>query len=116
MSLGAEYSTIQAQFGIGWQAVRWQDLRRPLYSGIAAALYTKLHGSVGWRIENQAEFYQQYFKPAAGNNFTQLANILDLGKKLQTEQRLMLSKAVPAVLQTSRRKQLHIAGKYFRPR
>jgi hypothetical protein len=30
---------IQAHLGIDWMSTSWQDLRKPLYSGLAAALY-----------------------------------------------------------------------------
>ena len=80
--LGNQYSIIANQFGILWNRVTWRDLRKPLYSGIAAALYTILHGGTQWRIEDQAFFYERHFVNSAGNNFTNEAKILDLGKTL----------------------------------
>ncbi|XP_069121966.1 uncharacterized protein [Argopecten irradians] len=74
-----EYSIIAQKFNIDWGAVDWADLRKPLYSGIAAALYTKLHGSLGWRIEDQGQFYANNFQSMGGNNFTNLAELLAQG-------------------------------------
>ena len=33
-------NSISTSFGIHWPAVTWSDLRKPLYSGMAAALYS----------------------------------------------------------------------------
>ncbi|CAG2236748.1 unnamed protein product [Mytilus edulis] len=74
-----EYNIIRNQFGIDWSTVTWSDLRKPLYSGISAALYIILHGGTEWRIEDQAHFYELHFVNKAGNNFTNEASILDQG-------------------------------------
>ncbi|OWF46122.1 uncharacterized protein LOC110456139 [Mizuhopecten yessoensis] len=74
-----EYNLIADKFNIDWGQVQWGDLRKPLYSGIAAALFTKIHGGVGWRIEDQAQFFANNFLSMAGNNFTNLAEILAQG-------------------------------------
>ena len=76
-----EYNIIRNQFGIDWSTVTWSDLRKPLYSGISAALYIILHGGTEWRIEDQAHFYELHFVNKAGNNFTNEASILDQGIK-----------------------------------
>ncbi|XP_062597477.1 uncharacterized protein LOC134258895 [Saccostrea cucullata] len=78
-SLQAQRNIILNKFGIDWSNVAWQDLRKPLYSGIAAALYTILHGGVSWRIEDQANTYENYFHSFGGNNFTVQAQLLDQG-------------------------------------
>ncbi|XP_060084208.1 uncharacterized protein LOC132563468 [Ylistrum balloti] len=74
-----EYDLLAEKFNIDWGAVNWVDLRKPLYSGIAAALYTKIHGGVGWRVEDQAQFFSNYFLSMGGNNFTNLAELLAEG-------------------------------------
>lgn len=74
-----EKSIIRNTFGINWDYVTWADLRKPLYSGIAAALYTKLHSAVAWRIEDQANTYESLFQSSGGHNFTSLAQLLDQG-------------------------------------
>ncbi|KAH3785095.1 uncharacterized protein LOC127840958 isoform X2 [Dreissena polymorpha] len=82
-SLANKYQIIRNVMGIDWPSVTWQELRKPLYSGIAAALFTILKtGSTGvsWKSEEQGIFWSNNFhggRPA--NNFTELANILDLG-------------------------------------
>ncbi|XP_033732112.1 uncharacterized protein LOC117321712 [Pecten maximus] len=74
-----EYDMLVQKFNIDWGEVNWNDLRKPLYSGIAAALFTKIHGGVGWRIEDQGQFFANNFLSMGGNNFTNLAEILAQG-------------------------------------
>ena len=38
-ALQSKYAAIRDAFGIDWMSVRWTDLQKPLYSGLAAALY-----------------------------------------------------------------------------
>ncbi|XP_072041415.1 A disintegrin and metalloproteinase with thrombospondin motifs 6-like [Amphiura filiformis] len=38
-ALVAKFNQIQQAFGINWQRVQWSDLRKPLYSAIAARLF-----------------------------------------------------------------------------
>ena len=83
-TLSAEYSLIRSRIGINWPLVTWDDLRKPLYSGIAAALYTLLKGPGGdaitWKVEEQGQFWSKYFHTGrSATNFTQLATLLDLG-------------------------------------
>lgn len=40
--LNAEYIRIQEAFGIDWRTVTWMDLQKPLYSGLAAALFISM--------------------------------------------------------------------------
>ena len=84
-NLTVQYGIIRHKIGINWGLVSWRDLRRPLYSGIAAALYTLLkgHGSsaITWKTEEQGNFWSLNFHfGGSATNFTQLANLLDLGK------------------------------------
>ena len=75
----------------------------PLYSGIAAALFTLLKGPGGdaitWKTEEQGQFWSKYFHSgSSATNFTQLANLLDLGKfkpysASQNKSRLFFSSA-----------------------
>ncbi|KAL4221525.1 hypothetical protein ACF0H5_019782 [Mactra antiquata] len=88
--LNTEYQIIQDKFGIDWSTVTWSDLRKPLYSGIAAALYTKkeLMGSpISWKTEEQGTFWGQNFNHGSGGptNFTDLSKILDLGCTINQE-------------------------------
>ena len=83
-SLSAQYHIIRSHIGISWSLVTWSDLRKPLYSGVAAALYTLLegHGSgaVKWKVEEQGSFWSAHFhNGSSATNFTQMASLLDLG-------------------------------------
>ncbi|XP_069121965.1 uncharacterized protein [Argopecten irradians] len=45
---------------IDWSTARWEDLRKPLYSGVAAALYTLLKAGTGTlpsSVEKQSSFW-----------------------------------------------------------
>ena len=83
-NLTAQYHIIRSRIGINWSLVTWSDLRKPLYSGVAAALFTLLegHGSnaITWKVEDQGSFWSAHFhKGRLATNFTYLANLLDLG-------------------------------------
>lgn len=78
------YKIIQDVMHINWSDVRWTDLTKPLYSGIAAALYTILRrgsGEISWKSEEQGTFWATNFHGGQSRayNFTQLASILDQG-------------------------------------
>ena len=83
-SLSGFHHEIQASFSIDWSSVTWVDLRKPLYSGIAARLYLQLKaGSVVIErsIEKQAEFWVDYYRPGEDKQtFIDLANRLEDGK------------------------------------
>lgn len=67
-------------FGIDWTTVTWSDLRKPLYSGLAAGLYTtlRLGSSVMYsNIGAQEQFWRTYYHqgPAENVNFTYLGEL-----------------------------------------
>ncbi|GFN90203.1 collagen alpha-1(xiv) chain [Plakobranchus ocellatus] len=75
------WAPIKAAFNIDWAGVQWSDLRKPLYSGIAAML-TLLRvsgGSIPRLQERQAAFWQNNFFPedsrAAYDFLTQTQNL-----------------------------------------
>ncbi|XP_053381096.1 uncharacterized protein LOC123552975 [Mercenaria mercenaria] len=82
-TLQAQYNIIQNVLGINWNTVSWTDLHKPLYSGIAAALFTILksgHTGLSWKEEEQGNFWAHNFHGGSpASNFTELAQILDLG-------------------------------------
>ena len=43
-SLQSEYDVIKKKLNIDWSTVKWEELRVPLKSGIAAALYVRSLG------------------------------------------------------------------------
>ncbi|GFO49026.1 collagen alpha-1(xiv) chain [Plakobranchus ocellatus] len=58
--LAGEYSLLLTKLGIDWFGVTWNDLLKPLHSGIAAALYLILEGapgSIGPDTTSQAIFW-----------------------------------------------------------
>lgn len=48
-------------FGINWNSVKWEDLRKPLYSGLAARLFIN-------QITGGASLYQTYFQANMWSN------------------------------------------------
>ena len=62
-------ANIQIQFGVDWQAITWEDLRKPLYSGLAASLFlsdikeTIPHAS---DVEGQAKYWKTYYDLPSG--------------------------------------------------
>lgn len=83
-SLQSSYDVIRNVLHINWSAVSWTDLIKPLYSGIAAALYTllKSNGQLSWNAEEQGNFWAQNFHGGASAfNFTTQASVLDEGNK-----------------------------------
>ncbi|XP_053381097.1 uncharacterized protein LOC128549055 [Mercenaria mercenaria] len=82
-ALQSQYSIIQNVFGINWDKVSWSDLHKPLYSGIAAALFTILksgYSGLSWKEEEQGHFWARNFHGGStATNFREMAQILDLG-------------------------------------
>ncbi|XP_067667789.1 uncharacterized protein [Haliotis asinina] len=64
-SISAECTAIQSIFNIDWRSASWTDLRKPLYSGLAAALYIKKYnsGSPPGDLKSQASFWASYLRP-----------------------------------------------------
>ncbi|XP_076436779.1 uncharacterized protein LOC143276211 [Babylonia areolata] len=73
------YQDIANRFGISWNSVQWSDLRKPLYSGLAAALamVQTFGANVPVGVERQAAWFQKTFypnDPMAAYNFTKQAD------------------------------------------
>lgn len=70
--------------GIDWSRVTWQDLRKPLFSGIAAAMYATIQSGAGGvpnGIEYQAVFWKNTTRPLQEVNvFYKGAQKLETGK------------------------------------
>ncbi|XP_067662565.1 uncharacterized protein [Haliotis asinina] len=63
---------VQSLFNIDWNTVQWSDLRKPLYSGLAAALYlSTITEPLPQGVENQGSYYKKYFRddPHSPHNF-----------------------------------------------
>ncbi|XP_071096530.1 uncharacterized protein [Haliotis cracherodii] len=71
---------VRSLFNIDWSTVQWSDLRKPLYSGLAAALYlSTITESLPQGVENQGSFYKKYFRddPHSPHNFYTASKQLD---------------------------------------
>ncbi|XP_067662240.1 uncharacterized protein [Haliotis asinina] len=80
------YTIIQNSLHINWTTVQWSDLRKPLYSGLAAALYLTLQTShpgvdIPLKIEEQATFWRDKYHSGGNSayNFTETVSAMELG-------------------------------------
>lgn len=84
--LAQQYDLIRNKLGIEWPSVTGDDMRRPLYSALAAALFLTLEGSpvtVPLTVEGQAAFWLSHYRhPAAGSGLTE-QNFTEPVKNLQ---------------------------------
>ena len=61
-ALSIKYNKIKEAFGIDWRNVQWRDLRKPLYSGIAARLYiSNILLNIPCGIAEQATYWKTYY-------------------------------------------------------
>ena len=83
----ASYSTlinlhqqIQSKLSIQWSSVEWNDLRKPLYSALAARLYFYAVSAsipISSSIQSQATYWVTYYNPSgSASNFVTLVNEL----------------------------------------
>ena len=79
---------IRQAFHIDWRAVTWQDLRKPLYSGLAAALYLTLKAGtqeLPQTVEAQGKFWgDRYHTGGAPYNYTSTVEQMKTGRMLST--------------------------------
>lgn len=72
-ALQAKYAAIRNVFGINWMSVIWEDLLKPLYSGLAAALYTVVQGTVPTDLEQQGTYAEtKYHARNTAFNYTRI--------------------------------------------
>ena len=65
--LAMKRQRIRAELGIDWMMVPWMDLRRPLYSGLAAWLYVCARcGPIPDNLQGQAELWKECYNTACG--------------------------------------------------
>ena len=79
--LTAPVSSISSSFGITWSTTQWVDLRKPLYSALAARLYLYLISTsipLGTNINGQASYWVNQYTSSAGttSDFTSAVNFL----------------------------------------
>ena len=68
-ALNNKFLKIREVFNIDWPSVRWEDLRKPLYSGLAARL--KLSNvedqiPLSSKIEEQGQYWKDYYNSEDG--------------------------------------------------
>ena len=81
----AKYEMIRMEFGIDWlQAVQWMDLRKPLYSGIAARLFiSNIPSEIPCDIAGQGNYWADLYNRTGQQQF--IDDIEGLGCKLRFE-------------------------------
>lgn len=59
------YEQIMNKFQVDWPSVQWTDLRKPLYSGLAARLFLlSINSSIPCDVRGQAAYWMRYFNAA----------------------------------------------------
>ncbi len=82
---------VQAVFGLDWPSLEWEELRKPLVSGLAARMYIQWSGrrennDLPRSIEKQAEFWEQHYRPGGDvDNFITESNRLEQGRGEEAE-------------------------------
>ena len=67
--LNVKFDKIQRKFGINWREVKWEDLRKPLYSGLAARLFLSnvLEGiPIASDIRAQGQYWKEHYNTDDG--------------------------------------------------
>ena len=75
---------VNEEYDIDWNSMAWEELRKPLYSGLAARIYTEEikpnETDIPRSLEDQGDFYVSYYRPNGdANKFINLAKGLDNG-------------------------------------
>ena len=74
------HQQIESKFSIQWSSVEWNDLRKPLYSALAARLYfytVSASVPISSNIQSQASYWVTYYNPFGSVfNFVTLVNQL----------------------------------------
>ena len=61
------HAQIKKHFGIDWARTTWYDLRKPLYSGLAARLFlVKIPAAIPSDLPGQAAYWKLYYNTVAG--------------------------------------------------
>lgn len=65
--LSSKYERIEDVTGISWPEVSWEDLQKPLYSGLAARLHTSnVPEPIPVDVREQAEYWKEHYNTQAG--------------------------------------------------
>jgi len=81
--LVTKFRAIQQKFGIDWPSVQWEDLRKPLYSGLASRLFlSNIVESIPFAsdIAGQASYWKRYYNTnlGAGTQETFIEDVMAL--------------------------------------
>ena len=58
---------VKAEFGIEWSSVKWTDLEKPFYSGLAARLYlSNIPDPIPSGLDEQARYWKKHYNTDAG--------------------------------------------------
>ena len=79
-----QYTLLRNKLGIDWSTVTWSDLRKPLYSAIAAALLLTLEGApenVPAAVNKQAEYWLNHYRQGGTNRAGLSDSCCQSGKK-----------------------------------
>ena len=61
-SLARKYKLIHDYFNIDWKEVTWEDLRKPLYSGLAARLFlSNVKSKIPTTLCGQAAYWKKHY-------------------------------------------------------
>ncbi|KAM7430895.1 hypothetical protein ABFA07_018452 [Porites harrisoni] len=61
------WDQIKAKLGIDWTQTSWQDLEKPLYSGLASRLFlARLSPPIPTDLPSQAQYWKTYYNTVAG--------------------------------------------------
>lgn len=70
--LTARYELIMQEFGIDWHEVEWTDLRKPLYSGLAARLkLLNTQEPIPCDVSGQAAYWKRHYNTELGGGTEQ---------------------------------------------
>ena len=66
------WDQIKARLGIDWTKTQWQDLEKPLYSGLAARLFLiRFRAPIPSDVLSQARYWKRYYNTSAGKGTVQ---------------------------------------------
>lgn len=69
--LREQYDLILEKLNIDWEYVHWNDLTKPLYSGLAASLVLQLRfgNNTPGVLDRQAEIWKNYYHPEQPSSY-----------------------------------------------
>ena len=65
--LDSKFRNIKSNFDIDWPSVQWEDLRKPLFSALAARLkLSNVAASIPRDVEGQASYWKKHYNTSEG--------------------------------------------------